>query len=96
MREAAHELAAEGGEAHRQQQAAGDGEHEHQQEQALHGVVHLLLCLGQTTGEHLLSVPRGRGWQPVVVPPLAMLQGTNRLKLAVAAGTVRLKTIRFP
>ena len=27
---------------------------------------------------------------------LAMLQGTNRLKLAVTAGTVRLKAIRFP
>ena len=30
------------------------------------------------------------------MPPLAMLQGTNRLKLAVTAGTVRLKAIRFP
>jgi hypothetical protein len=43
-----------------------------------------------------LSVPRGGGWRTVAVPPLAMLQGTNRLKLGVTSGTVRLKTIRFP
>jgi len=36
------------------------------------------------------------GWQRVRVPPLAMLQGTNRLKLAVVSGTVRVKAIRFP
>jgi hypothetical protein len=35
------------------------------------------------------------GWQSVPVPPLAMLQGTNRLKVGVTTGTVRLKAIRF-
>ncbi len=44
----------------------------------------------------VLSVPAKNGWQTVKVPPLAMLQGANRLKLAVVSGTVRLKTIRFP
>jgi hypothetical protein len=43
-----------------------------------------------------LSVPAKSGWQTVTIPPLAMLQGTNRLKLAVVSGTVRVKTIRFP
>ncbi len=43
-----------------------------------------------------LSVPAKVGWQTVPVPALAMLQGTNRLKLAVTRGTVRLKAIRFP
>ena len=43
-----------------------------------------------------LSVPAKRGWQAIAVPPLAMLQGTNRLKLAVVSGAVRVKAIRFP
>ena len=43
-----------------------------------------------------LSVPAANGWQTLSVPPLPMLEGTNRLKLAVARGSVRLKTIRFP
>ena len=30
------------------------------------------------------------------VPALSLLQGTNRLKVAVTSGTVRLKAIRFP
>ena len=43
-----------------------------------------------------VAVPlRGR-WHAVAIPPLAMLQGTNRLKLAVSAGTIRLKAIRLP
>jgi hypothetical protein len=43
-----------------------------------------------------LSVPAKSGWQTVTIKPLEMLQGTNRLKLAVVSGTVRVKTIRFP
>jgi hypothetical protein len=43
-----------------------------------------------------LPVPARSGWQTVTIPPLDMLQGTNRLKLAVVSGTVRVKTIRFP
>jgi hypothetical protein len=43
-----------------------------------------------------LPVPARSGWQTVTVPPLDMLQGYNRLKLAVVSGTVRVKTIRFP
>jgi hypothetical protein len=43
-----------------------------------------------------VRVQSGAGWQAVPIPPMIMLQGTNRLKLAVTAGTVRLKAIRFP
>ncbi|WP_028970040.1 cellulase family glycosylhydrolase [Sphingomonas sp. URHD0057] len=43
-----------------------------------------------------LSVAATNGWQTISVPPLPMLQGTNRLKLAVVRGSLRLKTIRFP
>jgi hypothetical protein len=43
-----------------------------------------------------LSVRAKSGWQTVTIPPLAMLQGTNRLKLAVVSGSVRVKMIRFP
>jgi hypothetical protein len=43
-----------------------------------------------------LPIRAGSGWQTITMPPLAMLQGTNRLKLAVVGGTVRLKSIRFP
>jgi hypothetical protein len=42
-----------------------------------------------------VAVQAGGGWRTVPVPPLAMLQGTNRLKVAVTSGTVRLKAIRF-
>jgi hypothetical protein len=42
-----------------------------------------------------VAVSAGGGWRTVPVPPLAMLQGTNRLKVAVSSGTVRLKAIRF-
>jgi len=42
-----------------------------------------------------VTVQPGAGWQSVPVPPLSMLQGTNRLKVAATAGTVRLKAIRF-
>jgi hypothetical protein len=42
-----------------------------------------------------VPVEPGGGWQSVPVPPLSMLQGTNRLKVAATAGTVRLKTISF-
>jgi endoglucanase len=44
----------------------------------------------------LLPVPAKSGWQAVTIPPLTMLQGTNRLKLAVASGTVKVKAMRFP
>ena len=46
----------------------------------------------------LVGVPvqAGGGWQTVTVLPLSMLPGTNRLKVAVTTGTVRLKAIRFP
>ena len=37
----------------------------------------------------------GGDWQVVPVPPLSLLQGTNRLKVAVTSGTVRLKAIHF-
>ena len=43
-----------------------------------------------------LSVHAKNGWQAVTMPRLPMLQGTNRLKLAVVSGTVRVKAIRFP
>ena len=42
-----------------------------------------------------LPVQAGGGWQTVPVPPLSMLQGTNRLKVAVTSGTIRLKAIRL-
>jgi hypothetical protein len=42
-----------------------------------------------------VPVSAGGGWQTVPVPPLSMLPGTNRLKVAVTSGTVRLKAIRF-
>jgi hypothetical protein len=43
-----------------------------------------------------VAVHAGGGWKTVRVPPLSMLQGTNRLNVAVTSGTVRLKAIRFP
>jgi hypothetical protein len=43
-----------------------------------------------------LAIPAGGEWKAVPVPPLTVLQGTNRLKVAVTAGTIRLKAIRFP
>jgi hypothetical protein len=42
-----------------------------------------------------VPVQAGGGWQAVPVPPLSMLQGTNRLKLDVTSGSVRLKAICF-
>jgi hypothetical protein len=42
-----------------------------------------------------VPVQPGGGWQTVTVPPLSMLQGTNRLKVAGISGTVRLKAIRL-
>jgi hypothetical protein len=44
----------------------------------------------------VVPVQAGGGWQAVPVPLLSMLQGTNRLKVAVTSGSVRLKAIRFP
>ena len=43
-----------------------------------------------------LAIPAGGEWKAVPVPPLTVLQGPNRLKVAVTAGTVKLKAIRFP
>jgi hypothetical protein len=43
-----------------------------------------------------LSVPANGGWHAVAMPPLAMLRGTNRLKLAVVRGAVRVKAVSFP
>jgi hypothetical protein len=55
------------------------------------------LSLSVNDGEPVgAPVQAGGGWQSVTAPPLAMLQGTNLLKVAVTSGTVRLKAIRFP
>jgi endoglucanase len=43
-----------------------------------------------------LSVPAGKGWRTLDLPSQTFDRGTNRLKLSVSSGTVRLKTIRFP
>jgi endoglucanase len=43
-----------------------------------------------------LSVGATNGWQAISVPPLPMLKGINRLKLAVVRGSLSLKAIRFP
>jgi endoglucanase len=42
-----------------------------------------------------VELPGGAGWRTLPLPRLAFLEGTNRLKLAVVSGEVRLKTIRL-
>jgi hypothetical protein len=42
-----------------------------------------------------VPVPTSSGWQQVQVPDLAFARGTNRLKVAVTSGRVRLKTIQL-
>jgi endoglucanase len=43
-----------------------------------------------------IDVAAGKDWQTVALPVLALDRGTNRLKLTVAGGAVRLTAIRFP
>jgi hypothetical protein len=43
-----------------------------------------------------LPIAAGSGWQTLPVPALALDRGTNRLRLGVSTGSVRLKAIRFP
>jgi endoglucanase len=43
----------------------------------------------------VVPVRAGAGWQAVPISPPPLLQGTNRLKVAVVNGKVRLKAIRF-
>jgi endoglucanase len=43
-----------------------------------------------------LTVSAKSGWQAIAVPSLAVAHGSNRLRLAVTRGTIRLKAIRFP
>jgi hypothetical protein len=43
-----------------------------------------------------VAVRASGAWQSAPVPPRTLLQGTNRLKVAVLRGAVRLKAIRFP
>jgi hypothetical protein len=43
-----------------------------------------------------LAIPTTSGWRAIPAPPLVFLSGTNRLKVAVISGTVKLRAIRFP
>jgi hypothetical protein len=42
-----------------------------------------------------IAVPSGSSWQVLALPDLAFDQGTNRLRLDVSSGSVRLRAIRF-
>jgi hypothetical protein len=54
------------------------------------------LTLSINDGETVVvPVRAGGGWQAVPISPPPLLQGTNRLKVAVVNGKVRLKAIRF-
>jgi len=40
------------------------------------------------------EIQAGSGWRTISAPPLVLQRGTNRVRVAVISGTVKLKTIR--
>jgi hypothetical protein len=42
-----------------------------------------------------VRIAPGTGWRTVAAPGLDLARGTNRLKVGVSSGSVRLKTIRL-